>query len=203
MANLELSTTDWNTTPRGEDRSLSAGTPSRPLLGRLPLKRIIPQDVHSVMDYLDAAAVLGIAWTSDCRRAKIAGSVLGGAGIVASALTDYRLSLAKLVPIETHESSTTRSVLVRSARLSPWVTARLRRSWPWRTLRSASAPSSRLFLRITARTEAQVGVKPPSANVLAPGGISDDARVLTGSILKGEGITFIPFRLTVPRGTFY
>lgn len=86
------------------DRRLSVGVPSRPLLGRLPLSRIVPQDVHSIMDYyLDAGAALAVAWSSQCGRAKAAGSVLGAGGIVASALTDYRLSLAKLVPIEAHE----------------------------------------------------------------------------------------------------
>jgi hypothetical protein len=84
-------------------RSLSVGTPSRPLLGRLPLARIVPQDVHSVMDYLDASGVLTGAFVTSCPKAKAASWLLGGSGIVASALTDYRLSLAKVVPIEAHE----------------------------------------------------------------------------------------------------
>jgi len=90
---------------RGEAmiRSLSVGTPSRPLLGRLPLARVVPQDVHSVMDYLDGGGVLLGAFVSDCPRAKAASWVIGASGVVASMVTDYRLSLAKLLPIEAHE----------------------------------------------------------------------------------------------------
>ncbi|MBA2544616.1 MAG: hypothetical protein H0V17_33545, partial [Deltaproteobacteria bacterium] len=32
------------------DRALSQGAPSKPLFNALPLARLIPQDVHSVMD---------------------------------------------------------------------------------------------------------------------------------------------------------
>jgi hypothetical protein len=85
-------------------RTLSVGTPSKPLLGRLPLARIIPQDVHSVMDYLDAGAVMAGAALSDCPRAQAASLLIGGAGVGASSLTDYRLSLAKVIPIEAHET---------------------------------------------------------------------------------------------------
>ena len=38
---------------------------------------------------------------------------------------------------------------------------------------------------------------------LAPSAVSDDARVFSGSIFRGEGVTFVPFRILVPRGTFY
>jgi hypothetical protein len=79
------------------------GMPSRPLLGRLPLARLIPQDVHSVLDYVDAATVLSGAVMSDCSKAKAASAVIGGSGIGLSAITDYRLSLAKVIPIEAHE----------------------------------------------------------------------------------------------------
>jgi hypothetical protein len=85
-------------------RSLSVGLPSRPLLGRFPLARIVPQDVHSVMDYLDGGGVMLGAFVSDCPRARAASWVIGASGLMASAVTDYRLSLAKLVPIETHEA---------------------------------------------------------------------------------------------------
>jgi hypothetical protein len=88
----------------GSDPSLAgAGIPARPLLGKLPLARVIPQDVHSVMDYADAGGVLAGAFVSECPKARAASSILGGSGLVASALTDYRLSLAKVIPIEAHE----------------------------------------------------------------------------------------------------
>ena len=88
----------------GASSWLSAGSPSRPLLGRLPLARIIPQDVHSVMDYLDGGGVLSGAFLTSCPRAKAASWLMGGSAVVASALSDYRLSLAKVVPIEAHEA---------------------------------------------------------------------------------------------------
>jgi hypothetical protein len=83
---------------------LSVGTPSKPLFGRLPLARIIPQDVHSVMDYVDAGGVLSGATLSRDPRARAASLLIGGAGLTASSLSDYRLSLAKVIPIEAHET---------------------------------------------------------------------------------------------------
>jgi len=83
--------------------TLSEGAPSRPLLGRLPLARLIPQDVHSVLDYVDAATVFSGAILSDCPKARTASALIGGSGMGLSALTDYRLSLAKVIPIEAHE----------------------------------------------------------------------------------------------------
>ena len=89
--------------PRALASRLSQGTPSRPVLGRLPLARLIPQDVHSVLDYVNAATVLSGAVISDCPRARTASALIGGSGIGLSAITDYRLSLAKVIPIEAHE----------------------------------------------------------------------------------------------------
>jgi len=74
------------------------------LFGVLPLARVIPQDVHSVMDYVDAAAVGAGAWMTKCPKATAASLVLGGSGITVSALTDYRISLKKVIPIEAHEA---------------------------------------------------------------------------------------------------
>jgi hypothetical protein len=84
--------------------SLSVGQPSRPLLGRLPLRRVIPQDVHSVMDYLDGGGVMAGALLSRCPKAKAASVLMGATTIAASSMTDYKLSLAKVVPIEAHEA---------------------------------------------------------------------------------------------------
>jgi hypothetical protein len=88
----------------GAASSLSVGEPSKPLLGRLPLARVIPQDVHSVMDYLDGIGVMAGALLTSCPRAKASSWVLGASAIVASSITDYKLSLAKVVPIEAHEA---------------------------------------------------------------------------------------------------
>jgi hypothetical protein len=68
------------------------------------LARIIPQDVHSVMDYLDGGGVLAGAFLTSCPKAKAASWLMGSSAVVASSLTDYRLSLAKVVPIEAHEA---------------------------------------------------------------------------------------------------
>ena len=80
-----------------------APVPSKPLLGVLPLKRIIPQDVHSVMDYLVAAAYLASARLATTQRARAVGMFLGANVGGVSLLTDYRLSAAKVIPIEVHE----------------------------------------------------------------------------------------------------
>lgn len=86
------------------ERTSRDGLPSRPLWGRLPLARVIPQDVHSAFDYADAAAAVAAGVVSDCPRARAASLLLGGAGFGAAALTDYRLSLLKVIPIEVHEA---------------------------------------------------------------------------------------------------
>ncbi len=78
------------------------GRPSRPLFG-LPLRRVISQDVHSLLDYSSGLALFASAALANRPAAKWAGISLGSALIGVSALTDYRLSLAKVVPIEAHE----------------------------------------------------------------------------------------------------
>jgi hypothetical protein len=86
-----------------DDRPLSHGTPSEPVLGRLPLARWIPMDIHSVMDYANGLVVGSGAMTTDCPRARTASTILAASGILVSGMTDYRLSAVKLIPIETHE----------------------------------------------------------------------------------------------------
>lgn len=80
-----------------------SGMPSRPLFGRLPLKRVIPQDLHSVLDYTGGLTLGAAGLMADSQAARVTGTVLSAAVIGASAVTDYRLSLAKLIPIEVHE----------------------------------------------------------------------------------------------------
>jgi hypothetical protein len=77
---------------------------SRPLLGRLPVARVVPQDVHSLMDYGNAIGALTAGLLGDSATAKIAGAALGASGATVSLLTDYRLSAAKIIPIEAHEA---------------------------------------------------------------------------------------------------
>lgn len=86
------------------DRTLSHGAPSKQLArGFLPLARIIPQDVHSVMDYADGLNTGAGAFLSDDPAARIASIALGASALGMSAMTDYRLSVAKVIPIEAHE----------------------------------------------------------------------------------------------------
>ena len=86
-----------------DDQPLSKGEPSKPLLG-LPIRRWIPMDVHSVMDYVDALALGSGALMTDDPRARLASAVLFGSGAGVSLMTDYRLSVAKVIPIEAHEA---------------------------------------------------------------------------------------------------
>jgi hypothetical protein len=81
----------------------SERVPSKPVFGGLPLARVLPQDVHSVLDYVHAACFLASAKLARTGRARAVGVALGiGLGGV-SAVSDYRLSAAKLLPIELHE----------------------------------------------------------------------------------------------------
>lgn len=85
------------------ERTLSHGAPAKPVLG-LPLARLIPQDLHSVMDYANGVATgLGMVLDDDDPRAKLGSAILASSVIGVSLLTDYRLSLAKVIPIEMHE----------------------------------------------------------------------------------------------------
>ncbi|WP_437592777.1 SPW repeat domain-containing protein [Sorangium sp. So ce1000] len=78
--------------------------PSRPLLGTAPLARIVPQGAHSVLDYSNGFIVALAGLSARTRSAKIAGVALGASVVFVSMLTDYRLSLAKRIPIEAHEA---------------------------------------------------------------------------------------------------
>lgn len=87
-----------------QDRTLSHGEPAQPLLRFLPLKRWIPQDVHSMMDYVDGLTAASGYFTADDDAAYWASIGLGAGAIGVSLLTDYRLSAVKLIPIRTHEA---------------------------------------------------------------------------------------------------
>jgi hypothetical protein len=84
--------------------SPSLELPAKPLLGVLPLARVIPQDVHSMMDYAAGGTCLGTALWAESSGAKAAGAMLGASAVCVSLLSDYRLSVAKLIPIEAHEA---------------------------------------------------------------------------------------------------
>jgi hypothetical protein len=77
--------------------------PSKPLLGALPLARVVPMDVHSVLDYVHSAGFFASAKLARTGRARAVGVALGIGLGGASAVTDYRLSVAKILPIELHE----------------------------------------------------------------------------------------------------
>lgn len=78
--------------------------PSRPLFGVLPIARVIPQDIHSVMDYASGGLCVGTALVAESTAGRVASAALGASVLCVSALTDYRLSAAKLIPIEAHEA---------------------------------------------------------------------------------------------------
>ncbi len=90
------------TVRRSLSRSAEAGVASRPLFGVLPLKRFVPQDVHSLLDYANAFTVASVSLGATS-PACTAGSALGLSVLGVSLLTDYRLSVRKLIPIEVHE----------------------------------------------------------------------------------------------------
>jgi len=85
-----------------DDRTLSHGIAARSLAG-LPLARVVPQDVHSLLDYATALAVAVAGFLAGAPRARNAGRLLGIAGLAQSLASDYRLSAVKVMPIEVHE----------------------------------------------------------------------------------------------------
>jgi hypothetical protein len=90
------------TVRRSLARGPEAGTAAKPLFGVLPIKRFVPQDIHSMLDYANGLTVMSVAMGADS-CARTAGMALGLAGAGVSLLTDYRLSLRKIIPIEVHE----------------------------------------------------------------------------------------------------
>lgn len=78
------------------------GAISIPLLG-LPIRRVIPIDVHSLLDYAGGSALIASGLASGDSVAAACGTALGSAAGSVSLLTDYRLSLKKWIPIEIHE----------------------------------------------------------------------------------------------------
>lgn len=91
-----------------DGRTLSHGVPAEPLLRVFPIKRWIPQDVHSIMDYVDGITAGSGYLMPENKRDKAAcwaSLALGASVIGVSLVTDYRLSIAKLVPIRVHETA--------------------------------------------------------------------------------------------------
>jgi len=83
-------------------RTMSVGAPSKPVLG-LPLARWIPQDCHSFMDYANGLATASTAFVTDDKAAQLASITLASLVVGVSAVTDYKISVAKILPIEVHE----------------------------------------------------------------------------------------------------
>jgi hypothetical protein len=77
--------------------------PSRPLFGVLPVARLIPQDIHSLMDYSNAATCGLLAGVAEGPAACITSAALGATIGGVSLITDYRLSAVKALPIEIHQ----------------------------------------------------------------------------------------------------
>lgn len=86
----------------GMDGSYEHERPSYPVMG-LPLRRLVPQDAHSLLDYASGLALIAAGLASGNGFARTAGTVLGSTLIGVSLLTDYRMSVRKIIPIELHE----------------------------------------------------------------------------------------------------
>jgi hypothetical protein len=84
--------------------AISEGRPSRALFGVLPVRRIVPQDMHSLADYANGVRVMTAGLLTHERDARVASLALGLSIINVSSLTDYRLGLFRLIPIEAHEA---------------------------------------------------------------------------------------------------
>lgn len=103
------------------------GVPSKQVLRRrLPLKRLISQDIHSIGDYVGAGLLFLSAYVARTRSARRVGLVLGAKLAGISLLTDCRLSPVKAIAIETHELVADHA-LGAGAVLAPFVLGYVRR----------------------------------------------------------------------------
>ncbi|KFE71196.1 hypothetical protein [Hyalangium minutum] len=140
---------------RSLSRGPEAGTPAKPLFGVLPFKRFVPQDIHSLLDYANGLTVLGVAMGA-AKPACTAGLALGMADLGVSLLTDYRLSLRKIIPIEVHEFIDYAWGLAAIA--SPFVFGYARRS-PLSAIVHVAVGVSTIIGSLFTDYRAQVGVK--------------------------------------------
>ena len=92
-----------DTAQRLRARVTDRAIPSRPLLRVLPLARVVPQNVHSMMDYAVAVATASTVLFGRSVTARLVGAALGASGLSVAAMTDCELSVAKRIPIEAHE----------------------------------------------------------------------------------------------------
>lgn len=81
---------------------MSVGVPAAPVAG-LPLARVIPQDVHTVLDYVGAATTALAALVADGPAATITNATLAASDAGVTMLTDVRLAPLRVIPIEVHE----------------------------------------------------------------------------------------------------
>jgi hypothetical protein len=93
----------FNARRLGSSLADSLEIPSRPLFGVLPIARVIPQDAHAMGDYLHGVLTLGPVFYADGALPRVASAILGTSVLGVSAITDYRLSVANVIPIEVHE----------------------------------------------------------------------------------------------------
>lgn len=78
--------------------------PSKPVLGALPLARVVPQDAHSVLDWTASALTLASTFVARTTAGRVVGANLGMLGFASANLTDHRLGVVRVVPIEAHET---------------------------------------------------------------------------------------------------
>ena len=157
------------TVHRTLDRSNAAGVLSRPLLGKLPLRRWVPQDVHSLMDYSGGLAVLAAGSASMTERGCLAGRVLGLSVIGLSLCTDYRLSVTKLIPIEMHEVSD--YAWGAAVIAAPFVLGYARKA-PWAAAVQVMVGLSTLLASLVTDYRCQTGMHLGRERVTDPGAIS-------------------------------
>lgn len=143
------------TVRRALSRDTHAGIAARPLLGVLPVRRFIPQDIHSLLDYSNAFTVAGAVLGADS-TARTAGIALGLSVAGVSLLTDYRLSVRKLIPIEVHEALDYGWALATIA--APFVFGYARRS-PLAAIIHIATGVSTILGSLFTDYRAQVGVK--------------------------------------------
>jgi hypothetical protein len=77
---------------------------SRPVLGALPLARILPQDLHTAGDVVIGLGALAALVFASSGRARSVGAVIGLGALGAALFSDHRLGAKKLISIERHHA---------------------------------------------------------------------------------------------------
>lgn len=135
--------------------------------------RVIPTKVHGVLDYLSALLLIASPWLFDFANGGAAQWVpilVGATILLVSLVTDYELSVAKLVPMPTHLALDILSGALLAA--SPWLFGFAELVyWPHVLIGVAEIGAGLLTRQVP---DYQVSTEAPTNRSATPGGLPKD-----------------------------